>query len=135
MIPEFMRPRGRKQACGRPPGPPVYSPQGSGPRTESFPFGPRLSKIPCFRPGEPATRARLFHLRVLSLGLLQDRDLRVGFFPKSKEILVGAAAFGSVPYESIRAPQSQMSQRIVRRNGADAPMIQNLLELDCRCGP
>src|SRR5713226_8639778 len=33
MIPEFMRPRGRKQACGRPPGPPVYSPQGSGPRT------------------------------------------------------------------------------------------------------
>src|SRR5438552_19207751 len=38
----------------------------------------------------------LLQLRVLRLGFLQDRDVGVGVFPESEEILVGSAGFGRI---------------------------------------
>jgi hypothetical protein len=57
----------------------------------------------CGRAGEfsphPITtsnRSELLQLRVLRLGLLQDRNVGVGVFPEREEIVVGAASLGSV---------------------------------------
>ena len=35
-------------------------------------------------------------LRVLRLGLLQDRDVGIGIFPEGEEFLVGGAALGGI---------------------------------------
>jgi hypothetical protein len=50
----------------------------------------------------------LFQLRVLGLRLLEDRDIGVGVFPQREEILVGAAAWGSVTHQSIGAGKAQV---------------------------
>lgn len=36
---------------------------------------------------------QLLQLRVLGLGFFQNGDVRIGVFPKSKEILIGSASF------------------------------------------
>jgi hypothetical protein len=40
---------------------------------------------------------QLLELRVLGLGLLQDGDVGVGFFPEGEEVLIGGFGFGVSP--------------------------------------
>ena len=42
--------------------------------------------------------------RILRLGLLQDRDVRVGVFPEGEEVLVGLAAANIVADEGLSCP-------------------------------
>ncbi len=42
---------------------------------------------------------RLLQPRVLCFGLFQNGDIRVGVFPETEEVLVGALGFGSIARE------------------------------------
>ena len=48
---------------------------------------------------------------VFRLGFLQDGDVRVGVFPKGKEVLVGHAGLGFVALERVGARQAEFCQR------------------------
>jgi hypothetical protein len=63
--------------------------------------------------GGKATKDRpdffpLLQLRVLCLGLLQDRNVRVGVFPQREEVLVGAAGLVLVACEYVGASKLQV---------------------------
>jgi integrase len=53
---------------------------------------------------------RLQQLRVLSLGCDENRNVGVGVFPESKEILVGRAGLSGVGLQRVGAPELQMRQ-------------------------
>src|SRR6266478_2980991 len=74
----------------------------------------------------------LLQLRVLRLGLLKDRNVRVGVLPEREESLVGGAALGSVALHSVGAAQLEVSQRADRFIQDDAPMVEDFLKLCCR---
>src|SRR5437868_6349016 len=78
---------------------------------------------------KPSTE--LLQLRVLRLGLFQDRDVRVGVFPQRQKILVGGAGFGGVALQGIGAAQLEMRQSadgFVEHNPA---MVEDSLKLCC----
>ncbi len=71
----------------------------------------------------------LLQLRVLRLGLLKDRNVRVGVLPEREESLVGGAALGSVALHRVGAAQLEVSQRADRFIQDDAPMVEDFLKL------
>jgi hypothetical protein len=50
----------------------------------------------------------LLQLRVFGFGLLQNRNARIGVFPKYKKIAIGCATFGPVALHRIGARQAKM---------------------------
>ena len=66
--------------------------------------------------------------RVFRLGLLQDRDIWIGVFPKSQEILVGLLGLGPVSRQSQRPAELQVRQRADGVADHDPAVIENLLE-------
>jgi hypothetical protein len=50
----------------------------------------------------------LLQLRVLRLGLNQDRDIRLRIFPQSEEILVSGLRFRDIAGQCIRAAQTRI---------------------------
>jgi hypothetical protein len=68
-------------------------------------------------------------LRVLRLGFFQDRDVGVGVFPQSEEVLVRSASLRSVALESVGACQTEMRQCAQREVPDDTWMVKELLEL------
>ena len=62
----------------------------------------RQSSVNSQRRGSPVSvYRRLFQLRVLRLGFLQDGDVGVGVSPESKEILIRRLGFGGVARHGI----------------------------------
>ena len=57
---------------------------------------------------------RLLQLRILLLGLLQDREVGVSVFPQREEILVSNAALRGVALKGVSASQAKMSQHAHR---------------------
>ena len=72
---------------------------------------------------------KLFHLLVLILRFDQNRNVRIGIFPQREEILIRLARFRRVALQYCRAAKSEMRERIERREGRPAAVIQNLLKL------
>jgi len=52
----------------------------------------------------------LLQLPVLSLRLLQNRNVGIGVFPEGEEVLIGGFGFGGVALHGIRSTQLEMSQ-------------------------
>jgi hypothetical protein len=77
---------------------------------------------------------RLRQLCVLSFGLFENGDVRVGVFPESEEILVGSAALGGVALHRVGASQLEMSQSADRFIQHNATMVEDFLELCRRFG-
>src|SRR5262249_32881032 len=85
---------------------------------------------------------QLLQLRVLRLGLLQDRDVGVGVFPKGEEILIRSAGFTAsgvfsialdgLRLDKIRASQSQTGQRTPGKVPHHATVVNELLKFCCR---
>src|ERR1017187_10984860 len=80
---------------------------------------------------------RSLQLGVFRLGLLEDRDVLVGVFPKREEVLVGFPRFRRVARDLGGARQPQVGNRIVQSpiriepgpTPTGALVIQDLLEL------
>src|ERR1035438_9707452 len=70
----------------------------------------------------------LLQLRVLCLGLLQDRNVGVGVFPEGEEVLIGGFCFGDVALHGIGSTQLEMSQYADRIPDHYPGVIQNFLE-------
>src|SRR5580704_17370470 len=70
-------------------------------------------------------------LCVLRFGLLQKRNVRIGIFPESEEILVGNFRFRRVAGQSIGTTETKMCQRADRLISHNAGMIETPLELAC----
>src|ERR1700694_897373 len=68
-------------------------------------------------------------LRVLRLGLLQDRDVGVGVFPEGQEVLVCTLRFRCIACHRVGATELEMGQRAGHEVPYDASVIQQLLEL------
>src|SRR6266581_907759 len=71
---------------------------------------------------------RSLQLGVFRLGLLKDRDVGVGVFPKGEEILVGGLCPGLISRQSQRSAQLQMRQCAYRVGTDDAAVVENFLE-------
>src|ERR1700722_12693514 len=76
--------------------------------------------------------AELLQLRVLRLGVLEDRNIGVGVFPLGEEILVGGASFGSVSRKREAASQAEAPQRYVERRTEGWPALEKILKLSHR---
>ena len=46
---------------------------------------------------------------VFGFGSFEDVKVRIGVFPECEEILIGRLRFGSVPLQSVRASNAEMS--------------------------
>ncbi len=68
-------------------------------------------------------------LRVLCLGLLQDRNVGVGVLPEGEEILICRLGFGRVALYGIRSTQLKMSQCADGIPDHNPGVIQNFLKL------
>jgi len=53
----------------------------------------------------------LLQLRVLPLGIFENRDIRVGVLPKRKKILIGLAGAIFLSSHSLRASELKMGER------------------------
>jgi hypothetical protein len=67
-------------------------------------------------------------LRVLRIGLFQDRNVGVGVFPEGEEVLIGGFCFGGVALHGIRSTQLEMSQYADGIPDHYSEMIQNFLK-------
>ena len=89
--------------------------------------------------GGNAPLAILLQLRVLALGLLQNRYVGVGVFPESEEILIGSACFCCVTQELVPARLAENSEGNDRITGPVAVQVADSLEfvqgLLCLTGP
>src|ERR1700680_3083153 len=76
----------------------------------------------------------LLQLGVFCLGLLKDRNIRIGVFPEGEEILIRGSGLCRIALQNVGAPELHM------RQGSDgfvqhgSPMIEDLLKL-CRSFP
>ena len=68
-------------------------------------------------------------LRVLRLGLLEDGDVRVCFFPRSEKILVGFTAFLTIPSRGIGTRKIEFRQWSKHFPVLPSAMSQQFLEL------
>src|SRR3979490_302504 len=84
------------------------------------------------RSGQQQLSIELLQLFVLRLGLLQNRDIRIGILPKRQEILVSGSCFRSVTLKRVSAAQSQPGKGIERAGWINAAMIKNFLILGSR---
>ena len=73
-------------------------------------------------------------LGVFRLGLLEDRDVWVGVFPKSQEILIGSLGLGLIFRQSQRSAQLHVRQCAYGIADHNPAMTQNLLEFRGGCG-
>src|SRR5208337_3411781 len=71
---------------------------------------------------------RLFQLRVLGFGLLQDRDVGVGVFPEGGKILVGGSCLGGVALQGIGAAEVEVRQYTDGIPDHYPAVIQNFLK-------
>src|SRR5260370_23078442 len=88
---------------------------------------------------DPQSVVQLVELRVLRLGLLQDRDVGIGVFPQCEEIPVvgerpGAGSVGCdslicASLQRIGTRQSETRQRGVRTVADDSAAVDEFLEL------
>jgi hypothetical protein len=68
-------------------------------------------------------------LRVLRLGLSQDRNVRVRVLPQCEEILICRLGFGRVALQYVGATEAKMGKRTDGPVQDEAAMIEDLLEL------
>ena len=68
-------------------------------------------------------------------GPSQDRQVSVGLFPRREEILISLSTLRCIARERRRASQSEMRERIQRRERRVASVIENPLELRRRFRP
>src|SRR5271169_490188 len=73
----------------------------------------------------------LVQLRILRFGLLEDGDVRVGVFPKRKEILIGSTSSCCITPQNGGTSEAEMSKRADWLVERDAAMVENFLKL---CG-
>lgn len=66
---------------------------------------------------------------IFRLRFFQDRNVRVGVFPKGKEILVGGARLCCITLRSIGTGQANVRQRVDGIYSTQGAMVENLLEL------
>jgi hypothetical protein len=64
----------------------------------------------------------------LGFRLFQNLEVRIGVFPECEEVLVGAASFGSVARDHVRAGKSEMRQCTERIPDRDSSVIHNFLK-------
>src|SRR5215831_20908496 len=79
--------------------------------------------------GDSSIRNPLLQLRVFCFGLLQDRDVGIGVFPESEEILIRGAGLGCLSLQSVRTTELEVRKStdwLVQHN---SPMIQDFLKL------
>ncbi len=76
----------------------------------------------------PTLIAELLQLGVFRLGLFEDRDVRVGVFPKGEEILVGTLCFGLISRQDESSAQLQARQCAYGVADNDPAVIENFLE-------
>ena len=77
----------------------------------------------------------LLQFCVLGFSLLQDRDVRVGVFPESEEILVSSFRFRVIAGQGVGASQAEMRQRADGLVPHYAWMVENLLKFAAAAGP
>jgi len=73
---------------------------------------------------EPLFIHKFLQFRMLSLGLLQDRDVGIGILPGGEERLVGLPAVGLVFHQSIGPRKAQTCQGKPRKKHRDTRVIQ-----------
>src|SRR5208283_2441504 len=71
----------------------------------------------------------LVQLRVFSLRLFEDRNVRVGVFPKREEILIGHLGFGGIALHRVGASEAEMRERPNGRIQSNSAMVEDFLEL------
>ena len=83
--------------------------------------------------GEAISLPRSLELREFRLGLFEDRDVRVGIFPESEELLISKLCLGAYPRQSERPAKFQPCERTDGLTPDDAGVIENLLKLGGGC--
>ena len=80
----------------------------------------------------PTEAQRLPEFGVFGFGLFEDRDIGIGVFPESKEVLIRSAGFGGVTGKGVSAGEAEMRQGARPAIGDESAVIENLLELGSR---
>ena len=71
----------------------------------------------------------LLKLRVLCFRSDENRNVRVGIFPKRQEILIGRLGLGGVALHRVRSAELEMGECTDRRVPDNSAMVEDSLEL------